>query len=232
MGCMDRGSLEQSLERGLSLAEIGRRVGRHESTVAYWVEQHGLRAANREKHAARGGISRKQLEGLIERGASIAEIAAALDRGKATVRYWLEKYGLRTQCPKRGPRRRPGAQLARDEGLDQAILLCPQHGDTEHAVDKHGSYRCRRCRAEAVVRRRRKVKRILVAEAGGRCSICGYDRHVAALEFHHLDPSEKEFTLARRGAHSIEKLRAEVSKCVLLCSNCHAEVEAGFVELS
>jgi transposase-like protein len=229
---MDRGSLEQLLERGLSLAEIGRRVGRHESTVAYWVEQHGLRAANREKHAARGGLSRETLEGLIDEGASIAEIAAALDRGKATVRYWLEKYGLRTQCPRRGPRRRPGAQIAHDEGLDRAILRCPQHGDTEHAVDKRGSYRCRRCRAEAVVRRRRKVKRILVAEAGGGCSICGYDRHVAALEFHHLDPNEKEFTLARRGAHSIEKLRAEVSKCVLLCSNCHAEVEAGFVELS
>lgn len=226
---MDRGSLEQLLGEGLSLAEIGRRVGRHESTVAYWVAQHGLRA-NREKHAARGGLSRQTLELLVEEGASIAEIAEALDRGKATVRYWLGKYGLRTQCPRRGPQR-PGAQLARDEGLDQAILHCPQHGATKHVVDKRGSYRCRRCRAEAVVRRRRKVK-ILVAEAGGRCSICGYDRHVAALEFHHLDPNEKEFTLARRGAHSIGKLRAEVSKCVLLCSNCHAEVEAGFVELS
>jgi transposase len=231
MGCMDRGSLEQLLDRGLSLAEIGRRVGRHESTVAYWVEQHGLRAANREKHIARGGLSRETLELLVEEGASIAEIAAALDRGKATVRYWLGKYGLRTQCPRRGPRR-PDIQAARDEGLDRAILCCTHHGNTEHVADKRGSFRCRRCRAETVVRRRRKVKQILVAESGGRCHLCGYDRHVAALEFHHLDPNEKEFGLARRGAHSIDKLREEIGKCVLLCSNCHAEVEAGFVELS
>lgn len=72
---------------------------------------------------------------------------------------------------------------------------------------------------------------MLVAEAGGRCAICGYDRHVAALEFHHLDPNAKEFGLAQRGAHSIDRLRDEIGKCVLLCSNCHAEVEAGFVEL-
>jgi transposase len=228
---MDRDSLGQFLRDGLSLAEIGRRVGRHESTVAYWVARHGLSAANLERHAARGALSRETLEPLVESGASIAEIAATLDRGKATVRYWLAKHGLRTQCPKRGPRR-SGARRARVEGLSQAVLECPQHGATEHVVDKRGSYRCRRCRAEAVVRRRRRVKQILVAEAGGRCRLCGYDRHVAALEFHHLDPNAKEFGLAQRGAHSIDRLRAEVSKCVLLCSNCHAEVEAGFVKLS
>jgi len=227
---MDRVALEEMLSRGLSLAEIGRRFGRHEATVAYWVEKHGLRAANRDKHAARGGLSREDLEPLVARGASLTEIAAALDRGTATVRYWLAKHGLRTQCPRRGPRRRPGTELARDEGRSRAVLRCPRHGETEHVVDKRGSYRCRRCRAEAVVRRRRKVKLILVAEAGGRCAICGYDRHVAALEFHHLDPNTKEFGLAQRGAHSIDRLRAEIGKCVLLCSNCHAEVEAGFVE--
>ncbi len=72
---------------------------------------------------------------------------------------------------------------------------------------------------------------MLVEEAGGSCRLCGYDRCTAALEFHHLDPREKAFGLARFGAHRIEKLRAEVRKCVLLCSNCHAEVEAGFVAL-
>jgi hypothetical protein len=81
------------------------------------------------------------------------------------------------------------------------------------------------------VRRRRKVKQTLVSEAGGRCRLCGYDRCAAALEFHHLNPGEKAFGLAQCGAHSIDKLRAEVRKCMLLCSNCHAEVEAGFVQL-
>jgi hypothetical protein len=82
------------------------------------------------------------------------------------------------------------------------------------------------------VRRRRRVKQTLVAEAGGRCQICHYSRCLAALEFHHLDPSAKAFAVSKRGAHSIARLRTEVRKCVLLCSNCHAEVEAGLVELS
>ncbi len=230
MQCMDRASLEALLGEGLSLAEIGRRVDRHEATVGYWVEKHGLRAAGGKRYAPKGALAREQLEALVAEGASLNQIADAVERSTATVRHWLGKYGLRTDCPHRGPRR-PGAQRARAEGACEAVLTCPQHGDIPHVRDKQGSYRCRRCRAEAVVRRRRIVKEILVAEAGGRCRLCGYDRHMAALEFHHLDPNAKEFGLAQRGAHRIDKLRAEVRKCVLLCSNCHAEAEAGFVKL-
>lgn len=69
---------------------------------------------------------------------------------------------------------------------------------------------------------------VLVAEAGGRCCICGYDRYVGALEFHHLDPAQKRLGLAAGGLTlSLEVLRGEARKCVLVCSNCHAEVEGG-----
>ena len=78
------------------------------------------------------------------------------------------------------------------------------------------------------MRRRRRVKGILVEEAGGCCRLCRYDRCLAALQFHHLDPSAKQFGVGQDGvARSIERLRAEVRKCILLCSNCHAEVESG-----
>lgn len=227
---MDRASLEQLLSQGLSLAEIGKRFGLHESTVAYWLEKHGLEAAGSEKFGAKGGLSRDELVPLVAGGASLAQIAEAVERSTGTVRHWLKKYGLRTHGPVGVPKR-AGAEEAQRSGLSEAVLVCPQHGSAEHVRDGDGSYRCRRCRAEAVVRRRRRVKQMLVAEAGGQCRLCGYDRCVWALEFHHRDPSTKEFTLARCGAHSIEKLRAEVRKCVLLCSNCHAEVEAGFVRL-
>ena len=73
---------------------------------------------------------------------------------------------------------------------------------------------------------------LLVAEAGGACAICGYDRYIGALHFHHLDPATKEFGISRRGfTRSIQKMREEAAKCVLLCSNCHAEVEAGAATL-
>lgn len=223
---MDRDALEQLLLQGLSLAEIGRRFGKHESTVAYWVRKFALEPVGRANHAAKGGLTREQLVPLVENGTSIAQIADALGLSKATVRYWLERYGLRT-AGKRGARPRDGVQAARAAGLDRAPLRCPAHGVVEHVRDPRGYYRCGLCRQEAVVRRRRRVKEQLVQEFGGGCQACGYHECLAALAFHHVDPSTKAFALARRGAHGIEGLRAEARKCVLLCSNCHAEIESG-----
>ena len=56
---MDRGSLELLLGQGLSIEKIAERFGKHPSTVSYWLAKHGLKAVNREKHAARGGIERE-----------------------------------------------------------------------------------------------------------------------------------------------------------------------------
>ncbi len=222
---MDRASLEQLLCQGLSLAEIGRRFGLHEATVGYWVKKHGLRAANHEKHLAKGGLTRVQLEPLVQQGLSIAQIAAVVGRSNATVRHWLKEFGLRTVWAER--------RRASNDHQEKLLLSCPRHGLTTFRRRSKGGYRCAKCRAEAVARRRRKVKRILVDEAGGACRLCGYDRCVAALHFHHLEPADKSFTLSHRGvARSLESARAEASKCVLLCSNCHVEVEAGVSVLS
>jgi transposase len=84
------------LGQGLSLAEIGTRVGRHEATVAYWVKKYGLSAAHRTKHSPRGGLSREQLDTLVGSGMSIAQIAEEVSLSKATVRHWLARYGLKT----------------------------------------------------------------------------------------------------------------------------------------
>lgn len=225
-GALDRTTLERLLNDGLSLAEIGRRLETHPSTVGYWVEKHGLEAVNGKKHLARGRIPKEELEALVDARASVAQIAETLGRSKGTVRHWLSRYELRTA----GKR---GAREAEDAGLSRAILLCPCHGTSEHVREPRGYFRCCRCRQEAVVRRRRKVKEILVREAGGLCTLCGYDRCLAALQFHHLDPAIKQFGVAQKGAaRSIARVRAEVRKCVLLCSNCHAEVEHGAASVS
>jgi hypothetical protein len=105
---------------------------------------------------------------------------------------------------------------------------CPKHGVTVFVRRAGGGWRCRRCRVEQVSQWRRRVKELLVAEAGGCCRLCGYCRCVAALEFHHVEPSRKTFQIGGRGlARSLARLREEAQKCVLLCSNCHVEVEAG-----
>jgi hypothetical protein len=70
------------LNKGLSLAEIGRRVHLHEATVGYWVQKHGLEAVNRSKHVSKGAIPEDELEALVETGASIAEIAEVVGRSR------------------------------------------------------------------------------------------------------------------------------------------------------
>ena len=143
------------------------------------------------------------------------------------MRHWLIRYGMKTQG---GRGRRPVAEAvaAKQAGLANVMMQCKHHGETEFWLTGLGNYRCKRCRSAAVARRRRKVKEILVEEAGGCCCICGYRRNMRALHFHHLDPSQKRHEINAKGvAIALHKLRVEVRKCVLLCSNCHAEVEDG-----
>lgn len=220
---MERELLQGLLEEGASLAEIARRVGPHEASIGYWVRRYGLAANNREKHAAKGPLEREVLVRLVADAWSLAQIADEVGRSKTTVRYWLREYGLATM------RSVGSAAPTQDEA--RLMSRCPKHGSVGFTRRAAGGYRCNKCRAEAVSRRRRKVKRLLVQEAGGACLLCGYDRCISALEFHHVDPREKRFALSLRAARSLERLRAEARKCVLLCANCHCEVESGIALL-
>ncbi len=66
---------------------------------------------------------------------------------------------------------------------------------------------------------------------GNKCQICGYDKCIRALEFHHLKKEEKSFGLSESGlTRSWAKILVELDKCILLCANCHREVEAGLTQ--
>jgi hypothetical protein len=75
-----------------------------------------------------------------------------------------------------------------------------------------------------------KTKTWAVEYKGGKCIICGYDKYVGALEFHHLNPNEKDFGIAT-GKQDKEKLKKELDKCVLVCSNCHREIHHGIIKI-
>jgi transposase len=227
---MDKGFLEECLAKGMSLEAIGKLAGKHPSTVGYWMQKHGLRANGAARHTPKGGLTRDELEPLVNEGLTIEGIAQHLGIGDTTVRNWLKRHRLKT----RRAHRRTALTEMRRTGQREIEAECREHGLTRHvSVASERRLRCSKCRADAVSRRRRKVKEMLVAEAGGRCAICGYARHPAALHFHHVDPATKSFGLGVRGiTRSIERLRAEAAKCVLLCANCHAELEVDAVELS
>lgn len=83
----------------------------------------------------------------------------------------------------------------------------------------------RQNRVKAVVDWRRRVKEKLVEYKGGQCKYCGYKKCIDCLDFHHLDPRQKEFAISGK-SYSFERLKSEVDKCELVCKNCHGEIHA------
>ncbi|HEX6390577.1 MAG TPA: hypothetical protein VFZ89_14050 [Solirubrobacteraceae bacterium] len=168
------------------------------------------------------------LERLVQDGATVDDVAALFGVDRQAAREMLVEHGLET----RRMRVLRVNREARGAGVREVVRICPRHGAGAFRVDARGTYRCVTCNGERVAARRRRVKELLIAEAGGRCELCGYDRCLRALEFHHRDPAMKEFGIAYRGVtRSLARARAEAAKCVLLCSNCHAEVESGLATI-
>jgi hypothetical protein len=70
---------------------------------------------------------------------------------------------------------------------------------------------------------------------GGRdkvkCQSCGYDKCIAAIDFHHINPSTKDHLVSGMKNYSEKKLRSEIEKCMMLCCMCHREVHAGMRSL-
>lgn len=85
---------------------------------------------------------------------------------------------------------------------------------------------------KAVSKRRTKLRKMAIEYGGGKCQICGYKKSARALSFHHINPNEKDFGLSARGlTRSWEKIKNELNKCILICSNCHMEVHDGVTQL-
>ena len=81
---------------------------------------------------------------------------------------------------------------------------------------------CKKCHNNRMWRKRSDMLAKGREMLGGKCSKCGYNKCNAALEFHHVDESNKEFEVA--GArYGWKRMKPEIEKCILLCANCHRE---------
>ena len=90
---------------------------------------------------------------------------------------------------------------------------------------------CRKCNHQNTLDRQREFKRKCVEYKGGRCIVCGYDKYLGSLDFHHIDPSKKDFNLSHIKQTSFSKnqdvIQKELDKCILVCKNCHCEIHSG-----
>lgn len=115
--------------------------------------------------------------------------------------------------------------------------LCKTCGETdpENMMNKGGGRKClslcKSCHNANTIRRGRKNRQQYLDYLGGKCANCGYHRCPDALEFHHLDPSQKDLTFRSIRYWGLERAKEELDKCILLCSNCHREAHYTWSDL-
>jgi len=100
--------------------------------------------------------------------------------------------------------------------MDVVERECKHHGLTRYAREKcSGYYRCVKCRNAKTTRYRKDRIDKLKRHFGGKCALCGYDRCLDALDFHHEDPDEKEFSFREKRYLAWDKLVAEAKSVSL-----------------
>lgn len=166
-------------------------------------------------------MNREYLENKLAEGFSANHIAKEVNMTGAGVRYWMKKWDLQSQH-----------QSIQEKACYRTDThkQCPKCNEVKTLDNfdkrKNGNIQsyCRKCFNDNRYTLLKQHKRTLVAEFGGCCSKCGYNKNYSALEFHHLESKEKDFQLASARTTNLIKLRKEAEKCILVCSNCHKEI--------
>ena len=153
---------------------------------------------------------------------SLNDIAKASGKGQTTVRYWLKKYELKTNATYLY-KNKDGRECPRCNRVKSLDNFYQRRGVAGSSVY------CKPCTNDQTIERMRNTKRLCIEYKGGKCEKCGYDKYDGALDFHHLDPSKKDFDISRKKSTNIDKLKPELDKCILICSNCHRELHGGMV---
>lgn len=157
-------------------------------------------------------MNKETLQDLLVKNYSLRKIGIELKCSFTTVRYWVKKYKLEKINPcKEGQRY---CTICKDCKLEKEFYKKKLGGFYPY---------CKICTSKQVVEKQRDLKSKCIEYKGGKCINCGYNKSPAALHFHHLDPSQKEFSLGGRKTTSLENMKKEIDKCELLCANCHAE---------
>jgi len=175
-------------------------------------------------------MEKEVLEGYLNKGLSLRQITKETNKSLTSIRYWTKKYNLSSRFGdfKNWPKKEYGN-----------TRFCPKCKKDRVITDffkRRGklfsSSYCRECLQSRTLERMLKFKKDCVEYKGGKCILCGYDKYNGALEFHHIDPHMKSFNISSVRSWSFDDIvRHELDMCVLLCANCHREVEAGIVVL-
>lgn len=171
-------------------------------------------------------MEEEQLKDLVLRGLSTSQIAKEVNKSCTSIRYWLKKYNLKTKLSNKEPK----------STTEKYCSICDTIKPLDNFYKVSGpklfyTY-CKDCTRHLVVKHNNTFKTLCIEYKGGKCILCGYCKCDSALEFHHIDPAKKDFSISNSNRRELtEDIKQELDKCVLLCANCHREVHSNLVVL-
>ena len=124
-------------------------------------------------------------------------------------------------CSPFGKNNRQNLLIESDLKKDGGNRKCDECGKP-YIYTKARPTRYKKCLACRQRKSRLDFKTIAVAYKGGSCSVCGYDRNISALDFHHINADKKEHSF--NNPMTWKKTVIELDKCILLCCRCHREI--------
>ena len=108
------------------------------------------------------------------------------------------------------------------ETMRGKLQICSTCG--KQFLYKHKGDRMTKCGTCCTTSARKNLKKRCVEYKGGSCEKCSYNRCISALEFHHIDPTKKDFGIGDGSSRKWDSLKIELDKCLMLCANCHREI--------
>lgn len=169
-------------------------------------------------------MDKQLLVDLVDQGMSLNQIVKIVGKSQSSVRHWLKKYNLKTKHKSFAD----GYSYPKRVSKDSQVCACCKIklNDKNASIRKTRNiyyYLCKTCLSNKDLKRRVDFKIKAIKYKGDKCQHCGYDKNITALEFHHINPEEKEILPAKLYSKPWEYAKQELDKCILLCANCHRE---------
>lgn len=171
-------------------------------------------------------MKKEEIEKMINEGMSLNQISKSTGKSLTTVRYWVKKLDIQIKT------KNFAEQGKKDYGQSRVCPKCEKNCPINQFYNRRGkensSVYCKKCSTIQTLSRLQRLKKQMVDYKGGSCQMCGYKKYMGALEFHHIDPKQKDFNLSRMKQYTFnDKVTNELDKCILVCSNCHREIHGG-----
>jgi predicted transcriptional regulator len=217
------------IDTGYTTKQIANEINISPSSVKLHLKKLNLRTVHWRPPL---NIDRAVVEDLIKQHCSTREIATKFNCSQCAIKCRLKEWKLKTN-PKWTIARK-NIRIEIEDGY-KTCSKCKQKKELNSSnfymrKDGRFHYWCKRCNNFISHNRQKKMKRDAVAYKGGKCYICGYSKYVGSMDFHHVDPTRKDFAISSLRSYTWSIIQQELDKCILVCKNCHGEIHGKVVD--